>query len=356
MRCRFATGLVVGKFSPLHRGHELLLHTALEHSERVLCVSYCLPERSRCSAVDRQNWFAELFPRVEHLALDGTRLSLLKERHPKLPPLPRNDAPELEHRVFVAELCLQVFGTSVDAVFTSEQYGDGFAAELTRQFGAAGRGSSSGVAHVLVDLERKRVPVSATALRAEPALWCDFLSPVVRASQVLRVALLGGESSGKTTLARRLARHFETTHAEEYGRELWLERGGRLTYEDYLTIAETQVEREEDAARVGRRVIFCDSTPLTTLLYCLDQFERAEAELRAFAERRYDLTLLCAPDIPFVQDGTRRDPGFRACQHAFYQAELARRSVPFVSIQGPFEERFERACSTVRRACAASPR
>jgi NadR type nicotinamide-nucleotide adenylyltransferase len=348
MSRRFARSLVVGKFSPLHRGHELLLRSALERSERVFCISYSLPERPRCAAEARRRWFAELFPEIEHLAVDGATLASLRLGHPALPELPHDDASELEHRLFVAELCLRVFETTVDAVFTSERYGDGFAAELTRRFRAAGRGSQAPVEHVLVDLERQRVPISASALRGDPGLWQEFLAPIVRASQVLRVCLLGGESSGKTTLARLLAKEFQTTHAEEYGRELWLERGGRLTYEDYLVIARTQVEWEEQAARAARHVTFGDSSPLTTLLYCLDQFDRAEPELHALAERHYDLTLLCAPDIPFVQDGSRRDAAFRARQHALYQAELTRRGTRFVPIQGSFEARLEQARSAVR--------
>jgi NadR type nicotinamide-nucleotide adenylyltransferase len=242
---RFGVGLVVGKFSPLHRGHEYLLREALAQSERLLCISYSSPEKPRCEAEARRRWFAELFPTVEHLALDGGAVLKFRNTNPEIPPLPDNDASELEHRLFVAQVCLKIFGTAVDAVFTSELYGDGFAAELTRQFRSSGASSRS-VEHVLVDHERLNVPISATALRNAPALWHDFLSPVVRASLVRRVCLLGGESSGKTTLTRALAAAFRTTHAEEYGRDLWIERGGELSYDDYLTIGTT-------TARLSRR-------------------------------------------------------------------------------------------------------
>jgi len=343
---RFEVGLVVGKFSPLHRGHEYLIGEAIAQCRRLLCISYSSPEKPRCEADARRRWFAELFPSAQHLALDANAVQEFRNANPEIPALPDNDASELEHRVFVAQICSKVFGTAVDAVFTSELYGDGFAAELTRQFRSSGL-SSRHVEHVLVDLERRKVTISATALRRSPDLWGDFLSPVVRASLVRRVCLLGGESSGKTTLTRALADAFRTTHAEEYGRELWIERGGELSYEDYLTIATTQIEWEDRAARAGRYVIFGDSSPLTTLLYCLDQFGRADPRLRALAERRYDLTLLCAPDIPFVQDGTRRDEAFRARQHERYLEELERRRTPFVPIEGPLEARVAAATAAM---------
>lgn len=342
MTPRFRTGLVVGKLSPLHRGHEHLLSTALGQCERLFCLSYSLPELPGCGAEARRRWLGELFPTLTHLALDERELQRLGQLHPGLPRLPHNDASELEHRVFVAELCLRVFGTTVDAVFTSELYGDGFAAELQRQFRGAGHADAQ-VEHVLVDLARTAVPISATAIRADRELALTFLSPVVRASFVHRVCLVGGESSGKTTLTRALAQAFDTTHCEEYGRERWLERGGDLTYDDYLLIAETQLQHEERAARDARHVTFCDTSPLTTLFYCLDQFGRAEPELQRLAQRPYDLFLLCSPELPFVQDGTRRDAAFRARQHEFYLAELARQQALWSLVEGPLESRIEQA-------------
>jgi len=339
---RFRTGLVVGKLSPLHRGHEHLLGTALRQCERVLCISYSSPELPGCATEARRRWLSELFPGVTHLALDEKELGRLRQRHPQLPQLPHNDASELEHRSFVAELCLQVFGVAVDAVFTSELYGDGFAAELQKQFRAAGSVDAR-VDHELVDLDRKSVPISASALRADRELTLTFLSPVVRASFVRRVCLVGGESSGKTTLTRSLAASFETSHCEEYGREKWLERRGELHYEDYLLIASTQLQLEEQATRAARHVTFCDTSPLTTLFYCLDQFGRAEPELLTLADRPYDLFLLCAPDLPFVQDGTRRDVAFRARQHDFYLAELERLQARWLLVEGSLEARVERA-------------
>lgn len=345
---RFRRGLVVGKFSPLHHGHELLLKTALTRCERVVAISYARPELPGCEAARRAAWMSELFPEVRHLALDKAVLAHLRQRHPGLPEdVPDNAASELEHRRFVARVCWEVWGGGVDAVFTSEMYGEPFAAELERELPRLGAPPGP-VTHVMVDLERKRVPISATQIRERPELGRRFLSPPVHASFVRRVCVLGGESSGKTTLARALARRFDTTCADEYGRELWLERGGTLEYDDFLTIAHTQVAREELAARGASSVMFGDTSPLTTLFYCQHQYGRAEPELQRLAERSYDLTLLCAPDFPFVQDGTRKDAAFRAEQHAFYMRELGYRRTPWVLLEGPLELRLEAASSAIR--------
>jgi NadR type nicotinamide-nucleotide adenylyltransferase len=171
----------------------------------------------------------------------------------------------------------------------------------------------------------------------------------VYASFVERVVCLGGESSGKSTLSQALAQHFGTLYAAEFGRELWEERGGQLTFEDLLLIGRQQVEREEQLARRATRYLFCDTSPLTTLFYCLDQFGRADPQLEALAERRYAVTLLCAPDFTFVQDGTRREPEFRMRQHAWYERELQRRSIPYFEIRGDVPARVRQVRDVLDR-------
>jgi NadR type nicotinamide-nucleotide adenylyltransferase len=151
---------------------------------------------------------------------------------------------------------------------------------------------------------------------------------------------LGGESSGKSTLAKALGERFGTLHVPEYGRKLWEMRKGALTFEDMLHIGETQVAAEEQAARAASRFLFCDTSPLTTLFYSRHLFERADAKLELLAERRYDLVVLCETDFDFVQDGTRQDASFRERQHAWYLAELTRRGMPFLRVTGTVAERI----------------
>lgn len=162
-------------------------------------------------------------------------------------------------------------------------------------------------------------------------------------SAVKRIALLGGESSGKSTLAEALAKRLDTLWVPEYGRELWVKRDGALDFEDLLHIGEVQVIREEKAAARARRFLFCDTTPLVTAFYSEALFGRVDPKLEELAGRRYDHSLLCAPDFPFVQDGWREDDAFRHRQHDAYRAELIRTGQPFTPIEGPLEQRIEAA-------------
>ena len=241
---------------------------------------------------------------------------------------------------FVGRVCREQLGESVDAVFTSEAYGEGFARDLTSFFRET-EPQHPVVQHVSVDIARAVVPTSGTEIRADVHAHRRFLSPLVYASFVRRVCVLGGESSGKTTLTAALAAHFETAYVAEYGRELWVRKAGELEFDDLLHIAREQIAREERALSSAHRFLFCDTSPLTTALYSDAMFGRVAPELAALSQRPYASTVLCAPDFPFVQDGTRRDDEFRLRQHTFYRAELERRKVPYLTAEGNVEQRVE---------------
>jgi HTH-type transcriptional regulator, transcriptional repressor of NAD biosynthesis genes len=328
---RFRQGFVVGKFSPLHVGHEHLVAAARDACENLLVLSYARPELPGCAKERRARWLAARFPFARTVVLANGDV----ERA-----VPHNDATGDAHGSFIAWLLEGPLATRVDAVFSSEAYGDGLAASLTAHLGTP-------VTHVPVDPARAAVPISGTAIRADVHAHRRFLAPEVYASFVARVALVGGESSGKSTLARALAARFETAWVHEYGRELWEARGGQLDPPDLLHIAEVQIEREERALLACNRYLFCDTTPLVTRFYAEWMFGAADESLIALAKRPYDLTFLCAGDWPFVQDGSRQNPAFRDRQHAYYADHLRRAGAPLVEIVGDLDTRLAAASAAL---------
>lgn len=324
----FKRGLVVGKFCPLHRGHMLVIETALAACAEVIVISYTRPEFAGCGPERRAAWLAALFPQVRALVVDDASLAGRT--------VPDNDAPDAVHRNFCGWLCRSVLGVDVDAVFTSESYGDGFAEALSVYFGAP-------VTHVNVDQARVAVPISGTALRADPHTHRRFLHPRVYADFVERVCILGGESSGKTTLARALAAHLGTAWVPEYGRALWERRGGQLAYVDMLHIGQEQLAHEQVMAQEARRWLICDTSPLVTAFYSDALFGAVDPLLAALGHQPYAATFVCAPDFAFVQDGTRVDDAFRQRQHAWYCAELDQRGVAYTLLAGPLAARVAQA-------------
>lgn len=156
---------------------------------------------------------------------------------------------------------------------------------------------------------------------------------------VRRIALLGGESSGKTTLARALAETLATTWVPEYGRQRWEELRITLSVDELVAVARRQIALEEAALAQASHWLVCDTTPLTTLQYCLHDHHQAPAELQALARRPYDLSVVCQPDFDFVQDGCRRDDGFRRQQHAWTLERLARQGVEPLIVGGTLPDR-----------------
>jgi len=322
----FASGLIVGKFAPLHCGHERLINTALAQCERLWLISYSVPELPGCEPEKRERWLRARFSQCEILVLTPARVAALG-----LGPLPHNDADGDLHRHYVADICLQVLGCQPDAVFTAEEYGDGFARVLSERF-------SRPVTHVRLTRGQGEDAPSGTLIRSDVHRWRQMLAAPVYHDFVQRICLLGGESTGKSTLSAALAEALGTAYVAEYGRERWEEQGGELVYDDMLAIAQTQVQREESTPAV--RWLVCDTSPLTTLFYTLTMFGKAPAALYALAQRHYHLVVLCEDDFPFVQDGTRQDETFRQRQQAWYLEQLTERGVPFIRVSGSVAERI----------------
>jgi len=178
----------------------------------------------------------------------------------------------------------------------------------------------------------------------------------MRAAEVKRVALLGGESSGKTTLAIALAEHLHIGWVPEYGRQRWEELRETLDVAELVAVGRRQVALEDEAvaeaARAGSRWVVCDTTPLTTLQYCLHDHGSAPPELQVLAARAYDLTVVCSPDFDFVQDGCRRDDGFRAEQHTWTLAQLRQRRVPYLVVSGLVPARVQQVLQALSMPAA----
>jgi NadR type nicotinamide-nucleotide adenylyltransferase len=160
---------------------------------------------------------------------------------------------------------------------------------------------------------------------------------------VARIALLGAESTGKSTLAQALAARYGTLWVPEYLRE-FVEVNARVPREDdQLGIARTQREREQALARDprARDFLFVDTTPLMTAVYSRIYWGRVPPDLLALeAAHDYAWTLVAAPDLPWVPDGLQRESEeVRQRVHAQLVAVLDERRIPFTLLTGDLEVR-----------------
>jgi len=302
-------GLVVGKFYPPHRGHKLLIATARAQVDRLVVILPHHPSQTIPGEL-RKAWLEEIHPDCEiHL----------------VPDVLDDDSRQW------ADFTLAHLGRAPDVVFTSEEYGPRYAGFL-------------GCRHVMVDQARQKVPCSGRMIRAAPLDHLNFLEPCVRAYYVRRVVLIGAESTGKTTLAAELARHFATPWVPEYGREYWekkvagLSMDGPLpgfTDDEFVHIAAEQQRRENRAARAANKVLICDTNAFATGMWCLRyQGHRVPAVDAIGGRDTVHLYLLTEPDFPFVQDGFRDGEKIRDAMHAQFVAALSRSGAPTLRLHG----------------------
>lgn len=168
-------------------------------------------------------------------------------------------------------------------------------------------------------------------------------------SPVLRVAIIGPESCGKSTLAlalaqRLAARNIATACVDEFARKYYAEREYCPTLGDIEAIARGQLLAEQAAMQQKPRVVLCDSTVLTCVIWAEVAFGRAGAVLPALNRPRdYDLTLLACPDIPWVFDPLRSHPGQRDRLLSLYRSALARHRINWTEVKGDGEIRIENA-------------
>jgi NadR type nicotinamide-nucleotide adenylyltransferase len=162
---------------------------------------------------------------------------------------------------------------------------------------------------------------------------------------VLRVAILGAESSGKSTLAGALAAHYHTVWVPEYLRE-FVETQARVPFEtDQYLIARTQLQREDAAAALATRFLFCDTTPMMTALYSGVYWGRVDAGLAALDRvHDYACTLVTAPDGPWVPDGLQRESAqVRQAVHEKVVQTLDQRGIAFELVTGSLQQRVLQA-------------
>ena len=171
-------------------------------------------------------------------------------------------------------------------------------------------------------------------------------------ARLLRVCLTGPESTGKTTLARRLAARFHTEWVPE-GSRVYAERIGRpLTADDVMPIAREHILLADAAAelvrRAGGRMLVLDTDLLSTVVYARHYYGASPRWVeRMERERRADLYLLCDVDVPWLPDGIRDRPENREEMLALFRRALSRRGVRQAVVHGDWESRFLTAVAAI---------
>jgi HTH-type transcriptional regulator, transcriptional repressor of NAD biosynthesis genes len=289
-----SVGFFGGKFLPLHLGHVYAivqassivdeLYVVLSHSEKrdkELCRD---TKMEYIPAQIRLRWLSKLtkdMPHVKVVSIEDYQ---------------GNDDYDWNEG---AQLIKKAIGKPIDYVFSSEtEYN-----ELFKELYPTTK-------HFLIDPIRTHVNISATVIRKEGVFrhW-SFIPVMVKPYFVKKVVVVGTESCGKSTLTKNLAKIYNTTYVEEYGRIVCEELGGCdgiISVEDYQKIAYGHKMEEIRAIEKANKLVFIDTEAIVTQFYSNLYNNEHQTVLDEIAKLQvYDLWLYLEPDVEWVNDGLR---------------------------------------------------
>ncbi len=312
------TGMVLGKFLPLHNGHVYLIEFAQSFVDELTVVVGTLKDESIPGEL-RYQWVKDMFPKVNVVHL--------RDENPQHPH---------EHPGFwdIWKKSLErVLPNKPNYVFASEAYGAPLAKLLDAEF-------------IPCDESRSIIPISGTNIRNEVYKHWNFLPRCVRPYFTKKVCILGPESTGKSTLSAQLAEHYQTNFISEYARTYLEAKGRDPVYEDMEYIGKGQRSSLDSLIKNSNKVVFSDTDIQTTKIWSQWLFSKCPDYLNT-EEQDFDLYLLLDVDVPWVDDAVRFFPERRQEFFDDCRQNLDRLLFPYEIISGDWKQRFDKALIAV---------
>jgi HTH-type transcriptional repressor of NAD biosynthesis genes len=317
---------VFGKFLPFHRGHEAMISFALTKCD-FLSVLVCCDNEENIPDEVRKNWIESTFRSTENIEVkvfgyDNRQLPNTSQTSSNV-----SKAWSVEFKKLYPDYNLFI---------TSEPYG-----ELVASFMC--------IKHIPFNLDKDLHPVSASAIRNDLFSNWHYLPTAVKPYFTLKVVILGTESTGKTTLAEHLAKHYNCSFVLEAGREL-IPDSTKFTFDDLHSIATEHAKRIEEAILGESPLIIIDTDIHITKSYAKFTFNR-ELPVNEHIHNinKADLYLYLNNDAPYYQDGTRLNKIDRDLLDQSHRDVLTIHQIKFVEISGSWQSRFEQAILAVSK-------
>lgn len=318
-------GLVLGKFMPLHTGHLALINFAAKHCDE-LFILLCHTKKEPVKGAVREGWLTAAVAKFPNCRV----VSLLYNEDD----LPNTSVSSKEVSLQWSKAIKHIL-PGIDAVFSSEIYGDYLASFLN-------------IKHIVFDMERKAIPISASAILSNPLLHWNFIAETAKPYFVKKIILLGTESTGKSTMAKKLAEYFAADFVPEMAREI-LEKTEDCQPEHLVQIAELHALTILAKIKETKRLLFVDTDVNITKSYSRYLFNKI-LDVPEWIEEVNEghLYIFLEPDCEFIQDGTRLSIEERNKLSLFHKEQLKQKGIAYFSIYGNWDERFEKAVELIK--------
>lgn len=318
--------LLLGKFMPFHLGHKALIDFAAKQCDQ-LTVLVCASDQETMPGELRQQWIAETYVDQPQISVD-----LLHYKEAELPN--SSESSRTISKVWAHKL--KILYPEVNLFISSEPYG-AYVAEYM------------GIDYHVFDQDREQVPISATKIRENPIQYWDFLPEAVKPHYHRKVVLLGTESTGKSTMAEKLAADFKQPLLREAGRDL-IPDSSDFRLEDLYRVVEAHQALLEAALAPLPALLIMDTDLHITQSYAQFSFgQYLYLPEHYYATQQADLYLYLRMDVPFVQDGSRMPEADRAALEAQHRETIAHYQLPIVEIYGSWEARWEQALAAIEK-------
>jgi nicotinamide riboside kinase len=163
-------------------------------------------------------------------------------------------------------------------------------------------------------------------------------------TNIYKIAVVGPESTGKSTLAQALASYYNEPWVPEIARTYVGKLNRPYNLNDISTMAKMQLKAEHEMISKAQKFLFCDTSLLVHKIWASYVFKQIPIEITTlYQPDDYRLHLLCNIDLPWQYDPLREHPNHREELFEIYESELFRSQVNYLNISGLAHERIQNA-------------
>lgn len=326
--------LIIGSFAPPHAGHLFMIDSATAYAERVNVAVYSYDNKiyNYIDGITRFNWLVNIYKNDPSVTIyhDSSIMPQTPEEH--------GDYDDF-YNIWTKSIN-NLIPDPIDLVVGSEEYVKDIAKFLN-------------CGYKIIDAERKVVPMCGTNIRKTPFKYWEYIPLPVRSYFNKKIAIVGGESCGKSVMTKLLARVLNTNYVEEYGRHFAKEKGERCWCSgDFVEIMCEQINIENEQIINSNKFLICDTDVITTKCFHRLYMNFDSGLINRCLNNDYefpDLYFLLAPTVEFIQDGTREFMDQREEQFNLIKSELDYYKCNYVVIdEKSYDDRLNKILKTIK--------